>query len=138
MLATTFPITLRLKGAGLAAWLFAAACHLPFAVMAQEQQATRAGELVWEQDVNAGVAAAGAVIARDVADDQGSRALFVVGSRSGTVIAYDVANGTPVWGPIDIRRTGGAGVLQDRALLLRRPFSRQRVWWFLRSPTDGS
>ena len=65
--------------------------------------------MVWEQDVNAGVAAAGAVIARDVVDDQGGRELFVVGSRLGTVIAYDVANGTPVWGPIDIRRTDSAG-----------------------------
>ena len=106
---TMFQIMLRLGGAGLAAWLFATACYLPFPAMGQERQAPRAGELIWMREGKAGIAAAGAAVARHVADDQDARTLFVVGSRSGTVAAFDAADGTPVWGPIDIRRTDAVG-----------------------------
>ena len=100
---------LRLSGFGLAAWLLAVVCYLPFPAMGQEQEAPPAGELIWVQDLDVRVAAAGAVITRHTADGQDARTLFVVGDRSGAVIAFDAANGTSVWGPIDIRRRDASG-----------------------------
>lgn len=75
---------------------------IPLAAAAQAP-----GEIVWQRALPGEAAAAGAIVDAPAGEDL--EKLFVIGDRAGTATAFYTEDGATAWGPVDLRRSNGAG-----------------------------